>query len=86
MRYISEFVSPMYKKNKTKAFLQHLEPAQELLGDYNDDIVGQAFYRQKAQTDPAAWFAVGYFTAQESHAALECAESLKIIKDAPKFW
>src|SRR5699024_4906000 len=34
LRYISEFVSPMYKKKKTKAFLQHLEPAQELLGDY----------------------------------------------------
>ncbi len=86
LRYISEFVSPMYKKKKTKAFLQYLEPAQELLGEYNDDIVGQYFYRQKTESDPAAWFAVGYFSAQESHAALECAESLKLIKNAPKFW
>ena len=86
LRYISEFVSPIYKNKKTKAFLKYLEPAQEVLGDYNDDIVGQAFYRQKTETDPNAWFAVGYFTAQESHAALVCAESLKVIKDAPKFW
>lgn len=47
LRYISEFVSPIYKNKKTKAFLKYLEPAQEVLGDYNDDIVGQAFYRQK---------------------------------------
>lgn len=86
LRYISEFVSPMYKKKKTKAFLQYLEPAQEILGEYNDDIVGQYFYRQKTESDAAAWFAVGYFTAQETHAALECAESLKQVKNAPKFW
>ena len=86
LRYISEFVSPMYKKKKANAFLKYLEPAQELLGEYNDDIVGQHFYRQKTESDPAAWFAVGYFTAQEKHAALECAESLKLVKNAPKFW
>lgn len=86
LRYISEFVSPMFKKKKTKAFLKYLEPAQEILGEYNDDIVGQYFYRLKTKSDPAAWFAVGYFTAQERHAALECAESLKQVKNAPKFW
>lgn len=86
LRYISEFVSPLYKKKKAKAFLKYLEPAQEVLGDYNDDIVGQAFYRQKTNTDPNAWFAVGYFTAQESHAAMQCTQSLKQVKNAPKFW
>lgn len=86
LRYISEFSKPLYKKKKTKAFLKYLEPAQEVLGNYNDNIIGQAFYRQKTESDPNAWFAVGYFTAQEEHSALQCAQSLKIIKDAPTFW
>lgn len=86
LRYITEFVKPLYKKKKVKAFLKYLEPAQEVLGDYNDDLVGQAFYEEKTADDPNAWFAVGYFLAQKDHAAKQCAESLKSIKDAPVFW
>lgn len=86
LRYVSEFTAALYKDKKSKAFLKYLEPAQEILGEYNDDIVGQYFYGQKAQQDPNAWFAVGYFSAQEVHAANQCAQSLKSIKDAPKFW
>jgi inorganic triphosphatase YgiF len=86
LRYISEFAAPMYKKKHTKKFLKYLEPAQEVLGEYNDDIVGQAFYRLKAESDAAAWFAVGYFSAQQQHAARDCAVSLKSVQDAPIFW
>lgn len=86
LRYISEFVRPMYKKKKTKKFLQYLEPAQEILGDYNDNIIGHQFYLDKTELEPNAWFAVGYFSAQEQHAAHQCATSLASIKNAPKFW
>lgn len=86
LRYISEFAAPMYKKKPTKQFLKYLEPAQEVLGEYNDDIVGQEFYRLKAASDAAAWFAVGYFRAQQQHAAKDCAVSLKSVQDAPIFW
>jgi inorganic triphosphatase YgiF len=86
LRYISEFAAPMYKKKHTKKFLKYLEPAQEVLGEYNDDIVGQEFYRLKAESDAAAWFAVGYFKAQQQHAARDCAVSLKSVQDAPVFW
>ncbi|WP_131667552.1 CYTH and CHAD domain-containing protein [Psychrobacter pygoscelis] len=86
LRYISEFAAPMYKKKKTKRFLKYLEPAQDILGEYNDDLVGHRFYQEKAQSDAAAWFAVGHFGAQEKHAAKECAQSLMTVKDAPTFW
>lgn len=86
LRYVSEFVSPMYKTKTTKAFLKYLEPAQEVLGDYNDNIVGHQFYQLKTQSDANAWFAVGYFTAQEEHAALLCAQCLTTVKNAPAFW
>lgn len=86
LRYICEFAAPMFKKKKTKKFLKYLEPAQDILGEYNDDLVGHEFYQEKAQTDANAWFAVGYFGAQEKHAAKECAQSLMTVKDAPTFW
>ncbi|MDO5769064.1 MAG: CHAD domain-containing protein [Psychrobacter sp.] len=86
LRYICEFAAPMFKKKKTKQFLKYLEPAQDILGEYNDDIVGFAFYEQKAQDDANAWFAMGYFSAQQQHAAKACAESLQQVKNAPKFW
>ena len=86
LRYISEFASPMFKKKKTKAFLKYLEPAQDVLGEYNDSMVGHEFYQAKTTSDPNAWFAVGYFGANEAHHAKECATSLKTVKDAPIFW
>ncbi|PNK59766.1 CYTH and CHAD domain-containing protein [Psychrobacter sp. FDAARGOS_221] len=86
LRYVSEFVRPMYKKKKTKAFLKYLEPAQEVLGEYNDNIVGHLFYAEKTNKDANAWFAVGYFSAKEVYASQQCAECLKQVRDAPIFW
>ncbi|WP_227431218.1 CYTH and CHAD domain-containing protein [Psychrobacter sp. I-STPA6b] len=86
LRYISEFAAPIFKKKKHKKFLKYLEPAQDVLGEYNDSLVGHDFYQQKVTDDANAWFAVGYFGAQEKHAAKRCAESLKSVKNAPKFW
>lgn len=86
LRYICEFAAPMYKKKQTKRFLQYLEPAQDVLGEYNDSMVGHSFYLQKTAADPKAWFAVGYFTAQEEHSARDCAICLETISNAPIFW
>ncbi|MFW2176702.1 MULTISPECIES: CHAD domain-containing protein [unclassified Moraxella] len=97
LRYVSEFVSPLFaqsndsknkkgKVDKLNAFLQYLEPAQDVLGDYNDKVVGHAHYVEKAKTDPNALFAVGWFGGQEKSSAEKCAVSLKTVKNAPKFW
>ena len=86
LRYISEFAAPMYQAKKSKKFLRHLEPAQDILGEYNDNMVGYEFYQHKASTDPNAYFAVGWFYAQRQQAAKVCANALKTVKDAPKFW
>lgn len=86
LRYISEFTAPMYQAKKSKKFLRHLEPAQDVLGEYNDNMVGYDFYQHKASTDPNAYFAVGWFYAQRQQAAKVCANALKTVKDAPKFW
>lgn len=96
LRYVSEFAAPLFasqtngkkgkKATKLKAFLQYLEPAQDVLGEYNDNVVGHANYLEKAKTDPNALFAVGWFSGREQASSEQCAVSLKTVKNAPKFW
>lgn len=96
LRYVSEFAAPLFssktndKKGKKaaelNAFLQYLEPAQDVLGEYNDNVVGHANYLEKAKTDPNALFAVGWFSGREQASSEQCAVSLKTVKNAPKFW
>lgn len=88
LRYLCDFAAPVFasKKSKPKAFLQYLEPAQDVLGEFNDAAVGYAAYLALTSEDPKAWFAVGYFTAAEKTAAKHCANALQTVKFAPKFW
>lgn len=96
LRYVSEFAAPLFanqtngkkgkKATKLNAFLQYLEPAQDVLGEYNDNVVGHANYLEKAKTDPNALFAVGWFSGREQASAEQCAVSVKTVKNAPKFW
>ena len=74
------------KAAELNAFLQYLEPAQDVLGEYNDNVVGHAHYQEKAKQDPNALFAMGWFGGREQHSAEACAVSLKTVKNAPKFW
>lgn len=96
LRYVSEFAAPLFasqtngkkgkKATKLNAFLQYLEPAQDVLGEYNDNVVGHANYLEKAKTDLNALFAVGWFSGREQASSEQCAVSLKTVKNAPKFW
>lgn len=86
LRYICEFAAPIYNKKSTKPFIKYLEPAQDVLGDYNDNIVGHEFYLERSKVDAQALFAVGWFLAREQQSAIICADALKTVKNAPKFW
>lgn len=96
LRYLCEFTAPLYandtnNKKQTdrklaKPFLKYIKPAQNLLGDYNDNLVGYEFYLQRSKVDSDALFAVGWFLAQEKHSVKACAKALANIEQAPKFW
>lgn len=101
LRYICEFAAPLFKQKvaKTKkaknkqltnqkinAFIEFLEPAQDLLGDYNDAVVAHKQYLAKTAVDANAWFAVGWFKSREEYIVAECAKALLTIKNAPTFW
>jgi len=86
LRYLAEFVAPLYGKGRTERYIEHLLPAQDALGDYNDDVVASEAYRDAASQDPRAWFAVGWLSAQQPLQAKSCAQALKALGKAGKFW
>ncbi|TDP63038.1 CYTH and CHAD domain-containing protein [Roseateles toxinivorans] len=77
LRYGVEFVSSLYRGKAVKRYLACLRPAQEALGLYNDLCVAEAAFRQQAQTDPRAWFAVGWLSAQREPLREAAARALR---------
>ena len=86
LRYLAEFVAPLFKGKKVRRYLERLEPAQDALGRYNDDIVALQAYRDAVTIDPRAWFAVGWLNAHQAADAHRCMRALRRIDDAPTFW
>jgi len=56
-----------------RRFLRGLQQAQTPLGEFNDLVVAQACYLGLAQSDPRAWFAVGWLSARRPALEADCA-------------
>lgn len=77
LRYGLEFVAALYRGKAVKRYLAGIRPAQEALGQYNDLCVAEAAFRQLAPTDPRAWFAVGWLSAQREPVRETAAQALR---------
>ena len=95
LRYLAEFAAPLFteaegsnkkKKDAAGRYLKALRPAQDALGEFNDEAVALALYREVAVRDPRAWFAVGWFSARRAAGATACRKALEEIGGAPRFW
>lgn len=86
LRYLGEFVAPLFGARRAKRYLEQLEPAQDALGEHNDNTVAIAAYRDNASHDGQAWFAVGWLSAQQPASASECRKALDKLADARPFW
>jgi CHAD domain-containing protein len=86
LRYLAEFVAPLFPGRKGRHFIDALKPVQEALGLYNDQLMALEVYRGLAQRDPAAWFGVGWLTARGSANAAQCQRELEQFAKAKPFW
>lgn len=86
LRYLAEFVGPLFGRKATRRYLQRLTPAQDTLGDYNDHQVALHSYQQRATQDPQALFAVGWLSATLPTEAVQCEKELARIKKADRLW
>jgi inorganic triphosphatase YgiF len=86
LRYLGEFVAPMFGLRDAKRYLRKLEPAQDALGQHNDNAVAIAAYRDNAAHDGRSWFAVGWLSARQPASAVQCREALDEVAKADPFW
>ena len=86
LRYLAEFVAPLFDKHDVKRFLKRLGPAQDALGAHNDAAGAIQAYRELAEHEGPAWFAVGWLSARQPHSAGACRSALARVADAKPFW
>ncbi|HJS05609.1 MAG TPA: CHAD domain-containing protein, partial [Variovorax sp.] len=86
LRYLAEFVAPIFGVGRAERYLKELKPAQDALGEHNDAAVAIDAYREAASRDGSAWFAVGWLSARQPQSARECRAALEKIAQARRFW
>jgi len=63
-RYAVEFFAPVLRRRKVERYLSAAAPIQERMGELNDLFVARTQYQSIVESDPAAWFAIGWLTAR----------------------
>jgi len=86
LRYLAEFVAPIFGEARAGRYLDELRPAQDALGMHNDSAMAISAYREVADHDGRAWFAVGWLSASRTESALECKAALDKVVRARRFW
>jgi triphosphatase len=86
LRYGAEFVGELFPRRAVRRYLKAMRAMQDRLGALIDTMVGLADYRTRADTDPAALFAVGWLAAERDRIAADCAPALKEFRRVTTFW
>ncbi len=87
LRYLAELVGPLFARRKVERYLDSLKPAQDALGVHNDLAVGLVMARAAVERgDAAAWFNVGWLSAERRTSARGCAKALARAAKARPFW
>ncbi len=86
LRYLGEFVAPLFGRREALRFLEQLEPAQDALGAHNDAATAMSACRESAGQHGAAWFAVGWLVARHPHSAAACHAALAKVARLKPFW
>lgn len=67
-RYAVEFFASALRHRRTDRYLNALADIQSRMGVLNDLFVARARYQELVQSDPAAWFALGWLAARTAEA------------------
>lgn len=86
LRYGVELLASVFPKGAVKPYLAHLQPAQAVLGQYNDLVVAEQVFRQQLPADPRAWFALGWIAARQTSLRQDASRALVRLTRASTFW
>jgi CHAD domain-containing protein len=86
LRYLADFTAPLWPLRTWQRCRRRLGVAQDALGLHQDVAVAADAFRHQAETDPRAWFAVGWLQAHQAVTARAGAAALLRLKGLPVFW
>ena len=86
LRYLSEFATGAFGPRRVQGFLKRLTPAQEALGAFNDVCVARALFKDAADDDPMAMFALGWLAHERDDAIARCVRALRRLRSTKAFW
>ncbi len=81
LRYGIELTSALFKAKDVRRELAALRPAQDALGRYHDLCMALALFSAQTDSDPRAWFAVGWLTAGREAQAKVASKALKPLAE-----
>jgi CHAD domain-containing protein len=64
LRYGLEFSAALFKPRELRRYLSALRAVQERLGAINDMVVAMEAFNRHRDSDPRAWFALGWLAAR----------------------
>lgn len=86
LRYLGEFAAPLFPSKAVERYLACLKPAQDALGQYNDEIMAEELYEELVGADPGARFGAEWLRSRRSGEASKCGKSLRKLEKARPFW
>lgn len=87
LRYLSEFVEPLFGQRPVGRYLDSLRPAQDALGLHNDRVVARELAAEAArQGDADARFAVRWLEKKQKQSAKASRRALAKVEQARRFW
>ena len=86
LRYALEFSAALFPRRALRRYLAALRAAQERLGAINDVVVAMEAFKRSRDTDPRAWFALGWLAARRELLLAQALPDLKKFAAAKRFW
>ena len=86
LRYLSEFVVPLFDAKRVKRYLLSWHCAQDALGEYNDHHIGLAAFCADSQEGSRAKPALHWFDLRLRDCVKRCERALRKAAKEPVFW
>jgi len=86
LRYAVEFTGTLFGRQAVKRYLKPLRNLQERLGAINDVVVAMDAFRAARETDPRAWFALGWLAGRREVLIRAARPELRAFIKSDVFW
>ncbi len=85
LRYNLELLAALFPSEPVARYLRRLQPIQDALGEFNDQVVAMAWLSGQTERQPQAWFGLGWLSARHPKQLRRTARVLQRFARLPAF-